>query len=129
MARQTRQFIDLDAAFGFNPRTHDVATKTDDNAVRGALRNLIHTRHYERPFNPGLGCQLHNLLFENMDPTTIVLAQQTIQDAIVKHEPRVDVLDVQVTPNDDNSLYIQVVYKIKNTPNPSLFTTTFTRVR
>jgi len=129
MARQTRQFIDLDAAFTVNPRTRDVATKTDENSIRNALRNIIHTRHYERPFHPEIGCQLHNLMFENMDPFTIIVAQQTIKDAITSHEPRVNVLDVTVTANDNNELFIQVVFQIKNTQTPSVFTTTFSRVR
>jgi phage baseplate assembly protein W len=68
-------------------------------------------------------------MFENMDPFTIIVAQQTIKDAITSHEPRVDVLDVTVTANDNNELFIQVVFQIKNTQTPSVFTTTFTRVR
>jgi phage baseplate assembly protein W len=129
MARNTRTFIDLDAAFTVNPRTRDVATKTDDNAIRGALRNLIHTRHYERPFQPDLGCQLHNLLFEPGDALGLIMAERAISDAINKHEPRVSLQSVQVTPTDSNDLYIQVVYLIKNTQIPSVFTTTFTRIR
>ena len=129
MARNTRQFIDLDAAFGYNPRTRDVAAKYDDNAIRNSISNLINTKHYERPFQPGLGCQIHNLLFENNDPLTLILAQRTIEDAIVKHEPRVDVLNVQVTTDDYNDMFIEVVYRIKNTEVPATFTTTFTRVR
>lgn len=129
MTRATRQFIDLDAAFSFNPRTRDVAVKVDDNAIRGALRNLINTRHYERPFAPDLGCQIHNLLFENGDPFTLILAERTIRNAIVKYEPRVEVLNVGVDFKDDNDLYITIEYKIRNTEQVAIFTTTFTRVR
>ena len=129
MASITRTFADLDGAFSVNPRTRDVAIKYDDNAIRGALRNLIHTKHYDRPFRPEIGCQLHNLLFENMDPFTLNVAERTIREAIVKFEPRVDLIDVSVTGKDNNDLYIEVVYKIKNSPTPSVFTTTFTRVR
>jgi len=130
MARNTRTFTDLDAAFTRNPRTRDVATKTDDNAVRSALRNLIHTRHYERPFQPGLGCQIHNLLFDQLDILTTAVAERVIRDAIVKHEPRVELLDVQVTAGaDSNDVYIQIDYRIRNTVIPTTFTTTFTRIR
>lgn len=129
MTRATRQFIDLDAAFSFNPRTRDVAVKVDDNAIRGALRNLIHTRHYERPFAPDLGCQIHNLLFENGDPLTLILAERTILNAITKYEPRVEVLNINVNFKDANDLYISIEYKIRNTEQVSVFTTTFTRVR
>jgi phage baseplate assembly protein W len=129
MARSTRQFIDLDAAFSYNPRTRDVATKTDDNAVRGALRNLIHTKNYERPFQPDLGSQLHSLLFDNLDDFSVTVAERVLADSIRKYEPRIDVYRVQVVPNDANEMYIQVEYKIKNTQTPAVFTTSFTRVR
>lgn len=129
MARATRSFIDLDAAFGYNPRTRDVATKTDDNAVRNALRNLIYTKHYERPFQPDLGCQIANLLFENMDPFTLMVAQRVIEDAIVKFEPRVELIEVTIKPYEDNDLYISIEYRLKNSSEPQIFTTKFTRVR
>lgn len=129
MTRANRTYSDLDAAFTRSPRTRDVAAKFDDNAIRGALRNLIHTKHYDRPFQPELGCQIHNLLFELGDPLTMSIAQRVIRDAIVKFEPRVQVQDVQVSMNDSNEMFIQIVYKIRNTETPSVFTTTFTRVR
>jgi len=126
----TKTYIDLDASLGFNPRTRDVATKTDDNAIRGALRNLIHTNHYDRPFHPEIGCQIHSLLFENMDSFTAIIAERTIRDSISKHEPRVELLDVEVsTILDTNDLNITVVYKIRNTNEVSTFTTKFTRIR
>jgi phage baseplate assembly protein W len=129
MARATRSFIDLDAAFGYNPRTRDVATKTDDNAVRNALRNLIYTKHYERPFQPDLGCQIANLLFENMDPMTLMIAERVISDAITKFEPRVQLIQVTLTSAEDNDVYINIEYRLKNSKEPQLFTTKFTRVR
>lgn len=129
MTRSTTNYIDLDGAMGLNPRTRDVATKTGDNAIRGALRNLIHTRHYDRPFQPNLGCQIHGLLFENYDNFTAILVERTIRDSISKHEPRVELLDVNVSTTDANDMTIDIVYKIRNTDQVSTFTTTFTRIR
>lgn len=129
MARQTRSFIDLDASFAVNPRTRDVATKTDDNAIRNALRNLIFTKHYDRPFQPDLGCQLDSLLFEQLDEVTIVVAERIIRDSIAKYEPRIDIYTVQVREGGDNEVFISIEYKIKNSQLPAIFTTTFTRVR
>jgi phage baseplate assembly protein W len=129
MARGSRTFSDLDAAFTLTPRSRDVANKTDDNAIRGALRNLIHTKHYERPFAPELGCQIHNLLFEPNDFFTRNIAERIIRDAITKFEPRVELIEVSVYSTDANELFIQIEYKIRNTNQPGVFTTTFTRVR
>lgn len=130
MTRATRQFSDLDATFGINPRTKDVAAKYDDNAVRGALRNLIHTRHYDRPFQPQIGCQIHTMLFDNLDVFATSLMEQTIRDTITKFEPRVELMAVNVTAQaDQNEVFIEIVYKLRNTNTPNIFTTTFTRVR
>jgi phage baseplate assembly protein W len=129
MARSTRQYTDLDAAFTYNPRTRDVATKTDDNAIRNALRNLIYTKNYERPFQPDLGSQVSNLLFEQLDDFSIALAQRVLTDTIQKYEPRIEVINIQVSGGETNDLFIQIDYKIKNTQSVSTFTTTFTRVR
>ena len=127
----TKTFIDLDAAMGLNPRTRDVAVKTNDNAIRGALRNLINTNHYDRPFHPEIGCQIHSLMFENMTGLTAIIAERTIRDSIRKHEPRVEVLEVTVSEmlNNPNEMNINLVYKIRNTNEVSQFTTKFTRIR
>jgi phage baseplate assembly protein W len=129
MAKTSRTFVDLDAAFTLNPISRDVAVKTDDAAIRGALRNLINTKHYERPFQPDLGCQLVNLLFENMDPLTLILAERVIGESITKYEPRISLTNVSVSSQEDNSVFISIEYLIKNTQQPAIFTTTFTRVR
>jgi phage baseplate assembly protein W len=130
MARNTRTFTDLDAAFTRNPRTRDVATKADEAAIRNSLRNLIHTRNYERPFQPELGCQLHSLMFESLTPVVTTIAERTIITVINKYEPRVELLEVQVSPNqDENALEIEILFRIRNTEQPLRFNTTFTRVR
>jgi phage baseplate assembly protein W len=130
MTRNTRTFTDLDAAFTRNPRTRDVASKSDEAAIRNSLRNLIHTRNYERPFQPDLGCQLHSLMFESLTPVVTTIAERTIITVINKYEPRVELLEVQVSPNqDENALEIEILFKLRNTEEPLRFNTTFTRVR
>ena len=129
MAKTSRTFVDLDAAFTLNPISRDVAVKTDDAAIRSALRNLINTKHYERPFQPDLGCQLVNLLFENMDPLTLILAERVIGETITKYEPRISLTNVSVSSQEDNNVFISIEYLIKNTQQPAIFTTTFSRVR
>jgi phage baseplate assembly protein W len=129
--RSTRQFTDLDLNFGYNPRTRDIATKTDDNAIRNALRNLIYTNHYERPFQPDLGSQLQSMLFEQLDDFSLSVAERVLYNTFTKYEPRIEVQRVQVAPNpnDNNEVFIAVEYKIRNTQTVTEFTTTFSRVR
>jgi len=68
-------------------------------------------------------------LFEPNDFFTRNIAERIIRDAITKFEPRVELIEVSVYSTDANELFIQIEYKIRNTNQPGVFTTTFTRVR
>jgi predicted component of type VI protein secretion system len=56
--------------------------------------------------------------------------KKTIYQTIEKFEPRVTVVDVRVklTP-DENSLSVDIVFKIVNTDRPVTFNTVISRVR
>ena len=73
-----QEFKDLDFRFGRNPNTNDVVLSTGDNAVKQAIRNILLTQYYERPFRPGIGAGIRSLLFEQQDEIT---ARQ-LEDAI-----------------------------------------------
>lgn len=130
MTRNTRQYTDLNLLFSSHPVTADVTKKTDEEAVKASLKNLIQTRHYERPFHPEIGCQLHALLFENFTPATRQVMKKTIFDVIRKFEPRASVTDVSISENaDNNNLIVDITFKLNNTDRPITFTTTISRVR
>ena len=62
--KNIKQFADIDLSFKVNPFTKDIYLKTDEEAVKTALKNLIQTRNFERPFHPEIGTQIHSLMFE-----------------------------------------------------------------
>ena len=43
-------YKDLDINFLAHPITGDVTTKTDSDAVKRAVKNIVLTNYYERPF-------------------------------------------------------------------------------
>lgn len=129
MPRKTRTYTDLDFNFSL-AANNDVAVKNDENAVKQSIRNLVLTANYERPFHPELGCQVHNLLFENFTPMTEVIVRQTVYDVLVKFEPRIFVIDVDVNAQDDlNTLGVTVTFRFTNDPRPVTVTTFLSRVR
>ena len=128
--RNTRQYSDFNLLFSSHPVTGDVMRKNDEEAVKQSLRNLISTRHYERPFHPEIGCQLHGLLFENFNPVTVQVMKKTIFDTIDKFEPRVTVLDVKIRENvDKNDISCDIIFRLNNSDRPITLTTLITRVR
>ena len=130
MARNNRQYTDLNMLFTKHPLTGDVTKKQDEEAVKTSLRNLISTRHYERPFHPEIGCQIHSMLFENFTPVTLQVMKKTIFDVVEKFEPRVTVLDVKIRERvDDNRLDLDIIFRLNNSERPITVSTFLTRVR
>jgi phage baseplate assembly protein W len=128
--RNTRTFSDLNLLFTVNPATRDITKRLDEEAIKASVRNLIQTKNFERPFHPEIGCQVNNLLFENISPIIYQLMKKTIFDVLEKFEPRIVVLDVlaQERP-DSNELEVTIIFKIINTERPITLKTTIQRVR
>jgi phage baseplate assembly protein W len=77
------------------------------------------TRNFERPFRSEVGCQATTLLFEPISPMLATLIEKTISDTISNYEPRVDLLGVRVRFSpENNSAYITITFKIRNTETP-----------
>lgn len=125
-----KQFSDLDLSFRANPFTKDLYLKTDEEAIKAALKHLILTKNFERPFHPEIGTQVNALLFENFSPATRIALERTIIDAIEKFEPRVRLISVSIKElQDNNDLEISITYTTKNVDNPVTITTLLSRVR
>jgi phage baseplate assembly protein W len=110
--------------------SHDLYLKTDEEAVKTALKHLIQTRNFERPFHPEIGTQVHSLLFENFSPAVKLAMERTIQQSITKFETRVRLIEVNVSETvEENDLLVNIVFALKNTDNPITITTLLSRVR
>ena len=128
--RKTRQFTDFNLLFTSHPSTKDLTLKTDEDAVKASIRNLISTNNFERPFHPEIGCQIYGLLFENLNPLTVQVMKQTVIDVIEKFEPRAVILDVLINDSiDKNSIDVDVVFRLVNSEKPVTIKTAITRAR
>ena len=130
MARQYRQYSDLDAMFAASPTTGDLSMRVDEQAIKFAIKNLVLTRNFERPFDSSIGSQVNNYLFELMDDTSIIILKEVIIRSILNHEPRVILTEVNIEPKQDaNELVITINFRIKNTERPLSVTIALERTR
>lgn len=130
MANNSRTYTDLNLAFTRHPSTGDVTKKTNVEAIKASLKNLIQTKNYERPFHPEIGCQIHGLLFENFTPVIKQIMKRTIEQMIDKFEPRVTLTDVIIEESpDNNGIKLDIYFKINNTQEPATLSTTLLRIR
>jgi len=116
MARNTRIFTDLDLNFLAHPVTKDVTVKTDEQAVKASIRNLILTSNYEKPFHPEIGSPIKSLLFEPATPLLPIILKKAISQTITNFEPRVNLTNVTVNLSaDNNDVYVTIEFTIVNT--------------
>jgi len=116
---RTRKYSDLDLDFIPHPVTKDVSIKTNEEAVKRAVRNLILTNKFERPFQPELGGNVRALLFENVDVFTATALEGRIRNQLEIYEPRVETLNVRVFADlDANGFRVVLEFLIKNLPEP-----------
>jgi len=130
MANNSRTYTDLNLAFTRHPASGDVTKKTDVEAIKASLKNLIQTKNYERPFHPEIGCQIHGLMFENFTPVVRQIMRRTIEQMIDKFEPRVTLTDVIIVDDSDvNGVRLDLYFRINNTQQPATLSTTLLRIR
>ena len=67
-----RIYSDIDMDFSSNPVTQDIYKKTNVEAVKQALKNIMLTPFYSKPFAPNYGSPIAGLLFEPMDNLTFM---------------------------------------------------------
>ncbi len=123
-------YSDLDLDFQINPITGDINKKKGTDAVKRALRNLIFTSFYERPFNSSIGSDIPKLLFDNVDIITASLIEDAIKKLINTYEPRVLIKRLDVFADIDNHGFnVQLEYIILNTETPATFNLFLERIR
>ena len=113
LERVSQSFKDVSMSFKVNPLNNDLVALKNANAIARSVRNIILTSPGEKFFNPDFGSNVSKLLFENLDEVTALAIRDEIETAINNYEPRVSVIDVEVTPDfDGNSLDAKIKYRI-----------------
>ena len=71
----------------------------------------------ERVMRPEFGCRIHELVFGPHSPTTEGLAIHYVQEALLRWEPRIDVVGVDVTSSaaQPGAMLITIKYQVKDT--------------
>ena len=100
----------------FSPGGAELAMVSDADDVHQSLQILLATRQGERAMQESFGCNLDSMVFETMNQSLVDHVTSLIYDAILRHEPRVDLRAIDVTPTDTAGvLQIRIDYSIRQT--------------
>lgn len=87
-------------------------------AIRQNVKAILVTKLGERPHEPEFGSRLWELVFEQSDMVLETLARQFIIDAIARWEPRIQIVEVLVSfDNNANEVSFSISYLIKSSAN------------
>ncbi len=92
-----------------------------EEKIRQSIQLILSTAPGERQMRPDFGCGIHDLVLAHNTVAVRGLVQQKVREALVRWEPRIDVLDIRVEspPGRRNYLEIRVDYRIRATNAPS----------
>jgi phage baseplate assembly protein W len=113
-----------------HPVVKDIVRYTNEAAVNRSIRNLLRTNRGERLYQPDIGSDIQQLLFEPMIASTGDLIRKFVQNTITNYEPRAKVLNVDVLAYEEKNAYaITIYYMLINRQDPVQLTVTLDRVR
>jgi phage baseplate assembly protein W len=112
-----REYSDIDLSLTARTTTDgDVFKKTDAASVKQAIKNLLLTNKFEKPYRPNYGANLRSLLFELMTEDVGEEIIENIKKSIARYEPRARVLGVKVTATPDyNSVTATIEFRVIST--------------
>ena len=118
--RKSRAFKDISLSFSPHPVTKDLPVLLNERAIVRSVRNLVETIPTERFFNPLIGTDIRDSLFENFTPTTVTVIEDQVRESIRNFEPRVGEIDIEVEARpDDNELQVKVLFDIQGLEVPT----------
>ena len=102
---------------GLHGRGAEVAMVSGPDDIHQSLEVLLATRLGERVMQDTFGCDLHHVLFEDIDQGLINSLTSLISDAILYHEPRITLnrVDIVESAAQQGLVLIGIDYTIKST--------------
>lgn len=114
-----RKFLGCGWAFPpeFTAAGGEVIMRTDEADIHESIGVVLGTVRGERVMRPTFGSDLQALIFEDVTADLITQIQEAVTDALLAHEPRVEVERVDVTDADGHpgQLTVHVGYRVRAT--------------
>ena len=88
-----------------------------EDSIRQSIRIILMTAKGERVMRPDFGCGIHDLVFAVNNSMTRGLVVHEVSEALLRWEPRIEVIDVQATAAGDQGeqLLIGIDYRVRST--------------
>ena len=129
LTSRKKSYSDIDLLFERKP-SGDIYRKTDADAVKQSVKNIVSTNRFEKPFEVFYGANITGMLFELADAGMGTHVEDQVKSAIEEYEPRARVLKINVFSNPDrNTLRVELLFRVTSTEQEVELQTTVSRLR
>tara|TARA_R100001460_G_scaffold42179_1_gene78184 strand:- start:104 stop:541 length:438 start_codon:yes stop_codon:yes gene_type:complete len=129
LTSRRKSYSDIDLLFERKP-SGDIYRKTDADAVKQSVKNIVSTNRYEKPFEIFYGANITGMLFELADAGMGTHVEDQVKSAIQDYEPRARILRINVFSNPDrNTLQVELLFRVTSTEQEVELQTTVSRLR
>jgi hypothetical protein len=90
-----------------------IAQARYEQRIEESVFLILSTSKGERVMMPDFGCGIHDLTFSPNSPSARSAIVSAVRTALVKFEPRIDVLEVETEAQGENLLLIRISYRIR----------------
>lgn len=101
----------------FSKETGGIQLTEGIEDIKESLQVLLSTRVGERVMLPSFGCNLDDLVFENVDISVKTYLADLVETAIIEYEPRIDLDGVVINTADqyEGVVLIEVQFTVRAT--------------
>ncbi len=87
--------------------------------IKEAIWIILTTSKGERVMRPDFGCGIHDYVFTVINTTTLSLIENSVREALVLWEPRIEVLAVDISREkiNEGQLLVSIDYRVRTTNN------------
>jgi phage baseplate assembly protein W len=113
-----KEFLGAGVAFPLGVDSQGrIAMRSLEDQVRQSILLILRTARGERVMRPDFGAGLEQHAFAPLIGTTIALAEHQSKEALVRFEPRIEVLSLvgRIHPTEEGALLLELQYRVRRT--------------
>jgi phage baseplate assembly protein W len=96
-----------------------IETSQFEDDIREAIGIILGTSKGERVMHPDFGCGIQDLVFATLNTSTIGMIKDSVKEALVMWEPRIDIknIDVSIDKSNDSKVLVSIDYYVRAVNN------------
>ena len=115
-----KEFLGVGWKFAVNVDTRgNIQMSEYEQDIKEAIWIILATSKGERVMRPDFGSGIYNYVFASINTATIGLVENSVREALTLYEPRIELLNVEVSTEeaDEGKLLVSIDYRVRDTNN------------